>query len=219
MGTVRTCLVLLCLALTACPAKRATKGKEGLDPGDQPATTSKPPPEPKHQCTGARQCVLSGKGCCAPCWADDLSSMDAHSTRERPPSEKRCRGQKVDCAQCRMAQGVNPALTGLCKAYKCVGLDIRKSPYSACKEDKDCFLVSAACCGCSAYPTAFSRQGREAYRKRKCLDIACAACARPAYTGMSTACVDGHCVARGVWDCKGGRCPVQRPQGGKAKKK
>ena len=218
-------VMMLCLALAACPGKRAAKKQPSPGaPESRPQKTAPPVAEPEPQCTGSRQCMLSSKGCCAPCWSDGLSSMDTHNHKKPPPSEKRCRGMKVDCADCKLSQGINPSLLAICRDYKCVGLDISKSPYSACKKDKDCFLTSTACCGCWDYPTAFSLEGSESFRRFRCPDIACAACEGPSYVGLSTACVDGHCVVRGTWDCDkervgGSRCPVQRPKVKEAGKK
>lgn len=89
-----------------------------------------------------------------------------------------------------------PNYYAVCAAGRCVGIDVRESPLSACTSDADCYLRSGTtCCGCGSN-NLIAVSYRAPVEATFCgPDRACAAdCAGPsAPPGVAAFCSLGHC--------------------------
>jgi hypothetical protein len=136
-------------------------------------------------CTGPGQCVLVPTGCCAACTRPTLDNQRAVRAERRaldrsltcgptPPTCPTCPSVVYDGsiqAVCRSPDGAAPP--------RCVAIDVRTEPLSACKTDDDCMLRTAGCCAECA-PSGFrpphenvialARDARLAYQALVCRD-------------------------------------------------
>lgn len=102
-------------------------------------------------CTGPGQCVLVPTGCCEACTRPTLDNQRAVRAERRaldrsltcgptPPTCPTCPSVVYDGsiqAVCRSPDGAAP---------RCVAIDVRTEPLSACRTDDDCMLRTAGCC-------------------------------------------------------------------------
>lgn len=200
MRTFDALILMVCLAFCGCPDRDKVPSSPPAGEKTKPLTVKKI--AAKTQCTKADQCTFRRKGCCYQCQETPLSEIEAFPHTQQKAKEEICAvAADIKCDKCKKGRGFNPNFIELCERGKCVVKDIRQTAFSACDKDADCRLATKICCDCYAAPVAVGRKGEDAFHKWKCEEgLNCEPCDAPDYVGLSTACVNGHCVLKGAWD-------------------
>lgn len=167
-------------------------------------TSSMSASAPDATCQRLRDCRVMARGCCPPC--RDVNQ--GGETRYKPAvfshaqlaeRQRQCVNKAPKCVKC-SESGLESSYLPQCVDQRCEMLDVRTSAMSACEADADCLLEPPRCCGCRGLPVAVSRSGYANFRHTVCdPGVRCAACAKPAYEGLSATCVHGHCRRKGRW--------------------
>jgi hypothetical protein len=154
-------------------------------------------------CGGPGSCVLESNGCCPKCGTPVLSDYTPVDRTESDAFRKfTCIDPAPTCPKC--ASFRDPNLWAFCKAKKCVGIDVRTDPVSACSTDADCKLRYSGCCECDgAGLIALASSKVSEYVAQVCDPKAVCDAYLPAYPIDKTAKCDlatKHCVVKDVPD-------------------
>jgi hypothetical protein len=104
-------------------------------------------------CTVPTDCILDSPGCCAACDPVDRTAFVALNRRYASDYDRAAGCEGVQCAPCQSVPEetrTSQYFVPTCKLGRCIAVDIRATPVTACASAADCHLRDgAACCeGC-----------------------------------------------------------------------
>lgn len=158
-------------------------------------------------CSTAGDCVLQPTGCCtSPCEPAPITAFTAVNSSKlsnyqqtHPP----CDCTEPACPSVMPDERNRSNYLTVCEAGRCMVVDIRSTPLTACASDSECYLHNGTGCACAVCSTsfdnlvAFSTKGNTAGAVEMqcgggCVDAPCPAGSAPA----TAYCAIGHCRVR-----------------------
>jgi hypothetical protein len=105
------------------------------------------------RCDGPAQCVLAPVGCCSKCGPTEITDFDAIQRDQVDAHHAAVCPVPESCPKC--ASMIGPNLVALCRAERCVGVDLRQDVLSECATDADCTMrAGSGCCESCAVASA-----------------------------------------------------------------
>jgi hypothetical protein len=121
-------------------------------------------------CAAPGDCTLVTPACCQECGSPPLSSFASVRRDSTGAFHDAVCPVPTPCPKC--ASYTDPNYTAVCRASRCLGVDLRTDVDSTCASDADCVLRFPGCCeSCAGDPTqllAVAKAGLAEYQQQLC---------------------------------------------------
>jgi len=180
----------------------STPGNAGHDASQDAAPdASSDAGQAEPQCGKPQDCVLLPSACCAACEPTKRDAVAVSATRQAEAMRRICPVQPA-CAPCAPVapDPLHAILRADCVDKRCVVIDLREAPETACASPLDCKLTASSCCGgCGADPSGYVSLSAsdDPYGGQPRCSAKCRACTDT--TSPEAFCAsDGHCAVREI---------------------